>query len=218
MARPGCQDEPKYSFKIIVLGSKGVGKSSLLKRFQFNEFEDVPSHTIGVGLSTHSIEIGSETVQMTLWDTAGEERFKSITSQYYRNADAAIIVFDLTSKRSFEEVKDHWIPAFRKVVGSTPYIALVGNKKDLLDRKQVDHETFKDLANLYCIHPWETSAKDSTNVKELFNTMGRELIQRVDQLQSLETGPDSLFLHNIPEDPQDLYSYCTGGPNSYCVV
>ena len=205
----GWEDGPKYSFKIIVLGSKGVGKSSLLKRFQFEEFEDVPSHTIGVGFSTHNMKIGRNSVQLTLWDTAGEERFKSLTSQYYRNADAAIVVFDLTSRKSFEEVRDHWIKAFRKVVGSTTYITLVGNKCDLLEERQVDRDMFKEVASLYCIHPWETSAKDATNVQKLFKTMASELIERVAQLQSLEPAPDSLFLHNVPDNaPTDFYSYC----------
>ncbi|CAB4040820.1 Ras-related Rab-19 [Paramuricea clavata] len=203
------REGPKYSFKIIVLGSKGVGKSSLLKRFQFDEFEDVPSHTIGVGFSTHNITIGCDSVQLTLWDTAGEERFKSLTSQYYRNADAAIVVFDLTSKKSFEEVRDHWIHAFRRVVGSTAYVALVGNKSDLLEERRVDKNMFEEFASLYCIHPWETSAKDATNVQELFKSMAKELIERVAQLQSLDSAPDSLFLHNVPDNPRsDLYSYC----------
>jgi GTPase SAR1 family protein len=71
------------------------------------------------------------------------------------------------------------------------------------------HFFLKELAGLYCIHAWETSAKDATNIQELFKTMARELIERVAQLQSLESAPDSLFLHNVPDNPPtDFYSYC----------
>ncbi|XP_046848080.1 ras-related protein Rab-30-like [Xenia sp. Carnegie-2017] len=195
------EDAPRYSFKVVVLGSEGVGKTSLLKRLKFDKFEGDASNTIGVDFLTHTINTGKDMVQLTLWDTAGEERFKSLTSQFYRKADAAIIVFDLTFARSFNEAKDYWIDAFRKVVGSSAYIALIGNKSDL----ETKRGEFADLKGIYAL---ETSAKDGTNVQHLFKEMAMILIENVNQLQSLDSGPDSLFMHNVPDNSSTNYYNC----------
>ena len=106
-------DEYEYIFKIILIGSSGVGKSSILQRYIQKTFNDSYTSTIGVDFFMKTINIGEKSIKLQLWDTAGTEKFRSITTGYYRGADAAFVVFDLSSKSSFKTI-DEWIDNYYK--------------------------------------------------------------------------------------------------------
>ena len=107
------ENKYEYIFKIILIGSSSVGKSSILQRYIQKVFNESYSCTIGVDFFMKSLDIGDKSIKMQLWDTAGTEKFRSITTGYYRGANAAFIVFDLTSKQSFECLNE-WIENYYK--------------------------------------------------------------------------------------------------------
>eukprot|EP00795_Rhopilema_esculentum_P017394 gene17394-8993_t len=199
--------EYDYLFKIIIIGDKRVGKSSIIKRFKEGSFHEgsLPP-TIGIDFHIKDVEIGQFKVKLQLWDTAGEEHYKAVTSVYYRGANAAIIVFDLTKPETFENAKIWMDEVFMKCGGDV-MVTFVGNKSDMDQR--MDINTVDEFTDLYMCHWCETSAKTGSNVNEVFISVAKQLIDLQNQmlsLPSLSNGPGSLFIAD-----EDLY------PNSqYC--
>ncbi|KAL9968526.1 hypothetical protein ACROYT_G020633 [Oculina patagonica] len=205
-----------YVFKVLVLGDSSVGKSSLIKRFHSNVFDQRLPTTIGVDFFIHDLEVDGKKVKLQLWDTAGEERFRQngLTSSYYRGAHGALVVFSLTSCKSFTSVKNLWLEEFYRKSGSDTITILVGNKCDLEDKREVDEADIREFAELNSMCWLETSAKDCTNVQEAFETMAYKLCESHEQYLSFESerssGPGSFTLHGaygVPE--QSTGSYCS---------
>ncbi|XP_026411272.1 ras-related protein RABD1-like isoform X3 [Papaver somniferum] len=136
----------------------------------------VESHisTIGVDFKISTLELEGKTVKLQIWDTAGQERFRTITSSYYRGAHGIIIVYDVTEKESFDNVKQ-WLSEIDRYANDTVCKLLVGNKCDLVEEKVVETETAKAFAEKLGISFLETSAKDSINVEQIFSTMAAEI-------------------------------------------
>ena len=175
------QDGEKYNyiFKIILIGNSNVGKSSILKRYIQKVFDDNYSCTIGVDFFMKSITIGEKTIKLQLWDTAGTEKFRSITTGYYRGANAALVVFDLTSKKSFTALNE-WIQNYYKYSNpdSVKNVVIIGNKCDLTESREVTEEEINDFIKDNNITYFETSAKDGKNIDECFNHMAQKLIEQ----------------------------------------
>lgn len=169
----------EYIFKIILIGSSGVGKSSLLQRYIQKAFNDSYASTIGVDFFMKSINIGEKSIKLQLWDTAGTEKFRSITTGYYRGADAAFVVFDLASKNSFNAVGE-WIESYYKYKNpeSEKNVVLIGNKVDLVDQREVTKEEAENYVKANNIFYFETSAKDGNNVEECFNFIAEKLLEQ----------------------------------------
>ena len=129
----------EYLFKIILIGNSGVGKSSILQQYMNHVFDSNYKITIGVDFLMKSLVINNQIVKLQVWDTAGQERYKSMVASYYRGAHVALIVFDLTSHRSFEALPS-WIEAFYKSGPEQKNTILIGNKKDLINERQVTKE------------------------------------------------------------------------------
>jgi small GTP-binding protein len=168
-----------YIFKIILIGNSNVGKSSILKRYIQKVFDDNYSCTIGVDFFMKSITIGEKTIKLQLWDTAGTEKFRSITTGYYRGANAALVVFDLTSKKSFTALNE-WIQNYYKYSNpdSVKNVVIIGNKCDLTESREVTEEEINDFIKDNNITYFETSAKDGKNIDECFNHMAQKLIEQ----------------------------------------
>ena len=168
-----------YIFKIILIGNSNVGKSSILKRYIQKVFDDNYSCTIGVDFFMKSITIGEKTIKLQLWDTAGTEKFRSITTGYYRGANAALVVFDLTSKKSFTALNE-WIQNYYKYSNpdSVKNVVIIGNKCDLTESREVTEEEINDFIKDNNITYFETSAKDGKNIDECFNHMAKKLIEQ----------------------------------------
>lgn len=124
------------SFKIIIAGSSGVGKSSLLIRFVDNLYSSELLSTIGVDFKFKSLVVNGTKVKLQIWDTAGSEAFRSIVSAYYRGADAVVLVFDTTDHITFADLKNFWIEEVKKYKEPNCELMLIGNKSDL-DSQQV---------------------------------------------------------------------------------
>ena len=177
-------DDKKYDyiFKLILIGSSGVGKTSILQRYIQKIFNDDYTCTIGVDFFMKSMKIDDKLIKLQLWDTAGTEKFKSITTGYYRGANAAFIVFDLTSRKSFESVSE-WIENYYKY--SNPdyerHVILIGNKSDLKNERIITEDEIDDFVKLNKIKYFETSAKNGENIDECFLFIAEQLMKDADE-------------------------------------
>ena len=177
-------DDKKYDyiFKLILIGSSGVGKTSILQRYIQKIFNDDYTCTIGVDFFMKSMKIDDKLIKLQLWDTAGTEKFKSITTGYYRGANAAFIVFDLTSRKSFESVSE-WIENYYKY--SNPdyerHVILIGNKSDLKNERIITENEIDDFVKLNKIKYFETSAKNGENIDESFLFIAEQLMKDADE-------------------------------------
>jgi Ras-related protein Rab-1A len=154
-------------FKILIIGDSGVGKSCLLLKFTDRYFNDSYISTIGVDFKIQTIQLDNKIIKLQIWDTAGQDRFKTITTSYYRGSHGIVIVYDITDKESFLNVHN-WLEEINKYASYKVKILLVGNKCDLEKERQVSIQEGQELANKLNIPFIEASAKDSTNVQQLF--------------------------------------------------
>lgn len=156
-----------YLFKIILLGDSGVGKTNILTRFSNNTFSDSTKTTLGVDFKTRTIEIDNVKIRSQVWDTSGQERFRSIAPAYYRGAVGSLIVYDTTSRTSFDNLSK-WETEIKNHSGSEFISLLVGNKSDLVDLRAVSTDEGLDYAKSKNWAFIETSALQSTNIEKAF--------------------------------------------------
>eukprot|EP01068_Selenidium_serpulae_P004239 Selendium_serpulae@DN3469_c0_g1_i1.p1 len=161
-------------YKLVFLGEQAVGKTSIITRFMYDTFESNYQATIGIDFLSKTLYLDDRTVRLQLWDTAGQERFRSLIPSYIRDSAAAVVVYDITSRGSFANT-DKWIEDVRSERGNDVVIALVGNKTDLTDRRQVSTEEGEQKAKERNTIFIETSAKAGFNIKALFRRLASEL-------------------------------------------
>ena len=161
---------------MVLVGDSGVGKSCLLLRFADDTFSESYISTIGVDFRFKTLTVDGKIIKLQIWDTAGQERFRTITSAYYRGADGVMLVFDKTSRDSFDHIPD-WLDEINKFSESSSRI-IVGNKQDSSETIQVDEETGKKFAENRNMHYVETSALNGSQVAFAFETMARDLISK----------------------------------------
>ncbi|OMJ95832.1 hypothetical protein SteCoe_732 [Stentor coeruleus] len=174
MANP----EYDYLFKLLLIGDSGVGKSSLLLRFSDNTYTESFIATIGVDFKIKTIDVESKVIKLQIWDTAGQEKFRTITSSYYRGAHGVIVVYDVTNRETFNNVKN-WMGEISRYASENVNRLLIGNKCDCDSKKAVSTEEGKELADSLGIPFMETSAKTSSNVEQSFFRMASEIKSRV---------------------------------------
>lgn len=162
-------DVYEYIYKYIIVGDSGVGKSCLLLQFTNHYFESMHDLTIGVEFGTYMTKYNNDVIKLQIWDTAGQESFKSITRSYYRGAVCALVVFDITNMESFKSVKG-WINDVKMYSATPIVILLIGNKCDLTNRRQVSKGEAEKFAEENNIQYLETSAKSSENIHEAFTS------------------------------------------------
>lgn len=170
--------EYDYLFKLLLVGDSSVGKSCLLLRFADDTYTESYISTIGVDFKIRTVEINGKTVKLQIWDTAGQERFRTITSSYYRGAQGIILVYDVTDKDSFNNIKT-WLKEVDKYSNENVQKLIVGNKTDIIEKRNVDYEEAKQFADSVNIPLIETSAKDATNVEKAFLEMAKQVKEKV---------------------------------------
>jgi Ras-related protein Rab-1A len=161
---------------MVLVGDSGVGKSCLLLRFADDTFSESYISTIGVDFRFKTLTVDGKIVKLQIWDTAGQERFRTITSAYYRGADGVMLVFDKTSRDTFDHIPD-WLDEINKY-SETSSRVIVGNKQDSNETIQVDQETGKKFAESRNMSYVETSALNGSQVALAFEIMARELISK----------------------------------------
>jgi Ras-related protein Rab-11A len=169
----------RYSFKVVVLGDWAVGKTSLIRRHAKGKFDFDTKPTIGVDVTTKSYALpGGTTIALSIWDIAGQEFISSVRHQYYAGASAAILVFDLTRPESFWHVKTWYVDLRDNLQQKVP-VVLIGNKKDLLDRRAVTDGEIRELSEGYGFRYFDTSAATGENVDRAFyNLVAQVIVQK----------------------------------------
>lgn len=177
-----------FLYKFLLIGDSGVGKSSLLMRFSEHMFSESISATIGIDFCLKTIDIDGKIAKLQIWDTCGQERFKSITASYYRGAHCVLVVYDVSNRISFENVQ-MWLSELKKNCPECMPI-LIANKCDVKERA-VPHHEGADLANKLGILYYETSAKTNDNdLKEIFTEVSKILIRkRIPSIQNKKITP-----------------------------
>uniref|UniRef100_A0A8B9RHL2 Ras-related protein Rab-25 n=1 Tax=Astyanax mexicanus TaxID=7994 RepID=A0A8B9RHL2_ASTMX len=166
----GSDEAYNFVFKVVLIGESGVGKSNLLSRFTKNEFNHDSRTTIGVEFSTRTVQLNSLTIKAQIWDTAGLERYRAITSAYYRGAVGALLVYDISKHLTYESA-ERWLKELYDHADPHIVVMLVGNKSDLASIRSVPTEDAKDFAEKNGLLFMETSALESTNVDIAFNSV-----------------------------------------------
>lgn len=167
-----------YLFKYIIIGDCGVGKSCLLLQFTDKRFQPVHDLTIGVEFGARMVTIDNRQIKLQIWDTAGQESFRSITRSYYRGAAGALLVYDITRRETFNHLT-RWLEEARQNSNSNMVIMLIGNKADLEQRRAVSFEegqTFADENGLIFL---EASAKTAKNVEEAFCSTAGKIYENI---------------------------------------
>jgi len=161
--------------KILMLGESGVGKSSLLTRFSDDKFMTNFITTLGVEYKFRIETINSKKTLIQIWDTAGQEQFRTITPVYYRKVDGVVMVYDITDQNSFESV-NYWMKNLSDYADQNIKIILVGNKQDMQDKRIVAKEEGEKIATKFKIKFMEASAKNKTNVNEIFMGLAKDIL------------------------------------------
>nr|VDD16354.1 unnamed protein product [Brassica oleracea] len=161
-------------YKLVFLGDQSVGKTSIITRFMYDKFDNTYQATIGIDFLSKTMYLEDRTVRLQLWDTAGQERFRSLIPSYIRDSSVAVIVYDVASMQSFLNTAK-WIDEVRTERGSDVIVVLVGNKTDLVDKRQVSIEEAEAKARELNVMFIETSAKAGFNIKALFRKIAAAL-------------------------------------------
>ena len=170
-----------YKSKFIIIGEAGVGKTNLVHRFAKGEFISQYAMTLGMDFLIANVEEDGKTFKLELWDTAGSEKFRSITKGYYKNATCAIIVYDISCKNSFLSV-NRWIEDCKtNITNKDIYLILVGNKCDLNYKREVEEEEGKNFAENEGMAFYETSALTGANVENIFFDACKVISRKIDE-------------------------------------
>ncbi|AET40704.1 Rab family GTPase YPT52 Ecym_6328 [Eremothecium cymbalariae DBVPG len=189
-------------FKLVLLGDSSVGKSSIVHRFVKDSFDEFRESTIGAAFLSRTIKLAEyddTMIKFEIWDTAGQERYKSLAPMYYRNANAALVVYDVTQEDSLAKAQS-WVNELKSKVGDDDLvICLVGNKVDLAEEdsksKVIDEDDAKDYAEQHGLIFHEVSAKSGRGVIEVFQNIGERLyLQRKDSLAAQSQQPSNIQL------------------------
>jgi Ras-related protein Rab-2A len=167
-----------YLFKYIIIGDTGVGKSCLLLQFTDKRFRHDHDLTIGVEFGSRMIRIEDKDIKLQIWDTAGQESFRSITRSYYRGAAGALLVYDITRRDTFTHLSN-WLQDARENGNADMVITLVANKTDLDSRRTVTTEEGQKFARDNGLIFVEASAKNSTNVEQAFEQTAQAIFSKV---------------------------------------
>jgi len=169
---------PLAKYKIVFLGDQSVGKTSIITRFMYDNFDRHYQATIGIDFLSKTMYLEDRTVRLQLWDTAGQERFHTITTSYYRGAMGIILVYDITSQKSFDNITK-WLQNIEMHASADVERILIGNKCDWEAKRIVPKDRGAALAHNQNISFLETSAKTNYNIDETFETLAKQILKKV---------------------------------------
>ena len=190
-------------FKILLIGNTNSGKSALLVRFVDNKYSDSYISTIGVDFKTKTLNIDDNSIKLQMWDTAGQDRFRTITPSYYKGADGIILAYDITNIESFDNL-NMWLKECDKYVSTDVCKILVGNKCDLESNRQISYDEGKQYADSLNIHFFEVSSKNYINVNEIFT----HLVSNIKNNNKKQINNDTIILVNTNNTNNTTSWFC----------
>ena len=171
-------DDISIKCKVVLIGKSGVGKTSIISRYITDTFKDSLMTTPGANFITKKVDFPQykKSIKFEIWDTAGQERYRSLAKVFYNNAAACLLVFDITNKDSFDDIKNYWIPEIKENGQKDIILALAGNKSDNYLKEQVSDNEGKALAKEINAIYMRTSAKLNSSIDEIFNSIGNKFL------------------------------------------
>ncbi|XP_072296785.1 ras-related protein Rab-12 [Eucyclogobius newberryi] len=194
-----------FKLQIIIIGARGVGKTSLMERFTDDTFCEACKSTVGVDFKIKTVELRGKKIRLQIWDTAGQERFNSITSAYYRGAKGIVIVYDITKQETFDDLAK-WMKMIDKYASEDAELLLVGNKLDceserIISKQQGERFSSRISGMRFC----ESSAKDNFNVDEIFLKLVDDILNKMPlSMLNPELSNSVLSLQPEPDVPPEL--------------
>ena len=167
-----------YLMKFILIGNSGVGKSTLLFQFIENKYKTGIEPTIGIEFGTKIIDVSGKTIRLQIWDSAGQENYRSITRAYYRNTICAVLVYDITNRKSFEDIKI-WLEEAKTFGNENMYFVLLGNKAEMENERTVSVHEADTLAKDQGMYFFEVSAVANLNVARSFNIILERILKDI---------------------------------------
>jgi len=200
-----------YLFKFIVIGDTGTGKSCILHQFIENKFKKNSAHTIGVEFGSRIVEVAGKRVKLQIWDTAGQERFRSVTRSYYRGAAGALLVYDITSRDTYNHLTS-WLTDARTLASPEIVVVLVGNKCDLQEDREVTFLEASRFSQENGLTFLETSALTGEGVEEVFLRCARSIVNKIEsgELDPEKIGSGIQYGDNVITKPDKKPAGATG--------
>lgn len=164
-------------YRIVIIGDTTVGKTSIVNQHAHQYFNSKEAATVGALFVFYKENVSGVDIEMQIWDTAGQERYQTLGPIYYRNAAAGIIVFDRTSRNTFENIPN-WIKSFQDAAGSDAILVIAGNKSDLGDQIAVSNEEAEDFSKQFECAYFPTSAKENTGLNNIFQYIGKTILEK----------------------------------------
>ena len=172
------QDE--IPLKIMILGNTSVGKTSFIMKFTENTFQEVHLATIGVDFKTKTITYNNKKYRLSIYDTTGQERFKSLAFSLIKNVDGIILIYDVTDESTFNSIPN-WIQSAREKKGQNYPMIMLGNKIDLIDERKVRTEEGEEIAKKYGLDFFEISNKESVNIEDSIMTLVEKILLNIEK-------------------------------------
>ena len=194
--------------KIMIIGETRVGKTSLISKYCKNEFSGGQYlSTIGIDFQIKNLKINSKKIRLQIWDTAGEERFRNIAKNYFQSSDGFLVVYDIANNESFETL-DYWIEEIKANSQELSKMILVGNKCDKEKERKIQKEDGKAYAKKKQIKFYEVSAKDGTNVNEVFEILVKDILKSYSPSENLKKRGSRMLSVPIPQQHNKKSNCC----------
>ena len=172
-------NQKSYNVKCVVVGDSGTGKTCIAQRLAFNNFTDNQESTIGVSNFTYLFEFGDTSLKLEIWDTAGQEAYRSLNRIFYKDAKIVILTYDITNNESFKNISTIWLPQVKECVDQNAILFICGNKCDKYDEEKVKEEDAKAYADTIGAMFAQTSALQGIGIKEMFSAAAKKYLSLI---------------------------------------
>ncbi len=189
--------------KVLIIGETNVGKTSLIRQFIENKFSDEKISTIGYDTIKKEITIKNKKMQLLIWDTCGQEQYRSINNMFLKNSKIVIFVYDITNKKSFIELQNYWYPLINHKLGNEIILGIAGNKSDLYENENVNEEEVRKFSNSINATFNLTTAKNNEAINYLIKDLLTKYIENGNYEKDLENEKNNINSIIIEEQDEN---------------